>query len=250
MIVALSAGATSPALPASAYELLIRPFASLSAQHLHRKADFFGGVDLADEVVFAWAGATYAPTGTLLEDGWRLRFMGGAGRYSYHTAAVPGGVNDVSTYAAELLGGYRKTFDDIFGQRVYLGAFAGVNHDSQLLAMPDPLHPTQGNETGIKGALELYSRIAQHYIFIANASASTAHKKYFVKASLSYEWNARWSLGGEIIAMGDARYSENRAGLTTSLTWQNKIVTLSAGTLDNTGRGSGLYTTLSVYSPF
>lgn len=251
MIAALSAaGAAGPAFPAFAYEQLIRPFASLSTQHLHQKTDFFGGIDLADAVTFAWAGATYAPAGTLIEDGWRVRFVGGAGRYTYFTSIVPGGVNDANVYTAELLGGYRKTFDNIFGHRVYAGAFVGVNYEDQLLALPDPFNPTQGNEAGIKAVLEIYSRIAQHYILIANVSASTAHKKHFAKASIFYELNAFWSLGGEIVTMGDARYSENRAGLAASLTWHSKILTLSAGALDNTGRGSGLYTTLSVYSPF
>lgn len=248
LIVALAA-ASIPG-PARAYEQLHRPFAGLAVPQLQQKADFFGGIDFADAVIFAWAGATYAPAGTLVEDGWRVRFMGGAGRYTYLTSVVPGGVNDANVYAAELLGGYRKTFDNLFGQRVYLGAFAGVNYESQVLALADPFNPTQGNETGIKAALEIYSRIAQHYILIANASASSAHKKHYAKASLFYELSPRWSLGGEIVTMGDARYSENRAGLAASLTWHSKILTLSAGTLDNTGRGSGLYTTLSVYSPF
>lgn len=250
-IAALSAaGMLASAIPTLAYEHLIRPLASLSMQPLHQKADFFGGIDLADAVTFAWAGATYAPAGTLIEDGWRVRFVGGAGRYTYRTSIVPGGINDANVYTTELLGGYRKTFDSVFGHRVYLGAFAGVNYESQLLAFPDPFNPAQGNETGIKAALEIYSRIAQHYILNANASASTAHKKYFARASLFYEFNTLWSLGGEIVTMGDARYSENRLGLAASLTWRSKILTLSAGTLDNTGRGSGLYTTLSVYSPF
>lgn len=217
---------------------------------LHQKADFFGGIDFADATAFAWVGATYAPAGALIEDGWRIRFVGGAGRYRYLTSIVPGGSNDASNYTAELLGGYRKTFDSIFGNRVYLGAFAGVNYENQLLVLPDPLNPTQGSETGIKAALEIYTRIAQYYILIAHASASTTHKKYSARASLFYELNALWSLGGEIVTMGDARYSENRLGLAASLTWRKKILTLSAGTLDNTGRGSGLYTTLSVHTSF
>lgn len=250
-IAALSAAAaTAIAAPATAYEQLIRPFAGLPMEHLHRKADFFGGIDFAKPVIFAWAGATYAPAGTLIEDGWRVRFAGGAGRYTYATSVVPGGINDANVYNAELLGGYRKTFDDVFGRRVYLGAFAGVNYEHQLLSLPDPFNPTQGSATGVKAALEIYTRIAQQTLLTANASASTAHKKYAARAALFYELNERWSLGAEFVTMGDARYAENRAGLAASLAWRSKILTLSAGTLDNSGRGSGLYTTLSVYSPF
>lgn len=245
-----AAAATAIAVPAMAYEQLIRPFAGLSMQHLQQKADFFGGIDYAEPVISVWAGATYAPMGTLIEDGWRIRFVGGAGRYTYATSIVPGGINDANVYNAELLGGYRKTFDNIFGGRVYLGAFAGVNYESQLLSQPDPFNPTQGSKTGVKAGLEIYARIAQQTILIANASASTAHKKHFAKAALFYELNPVLSVGAEIVNMGDARYTENRAGLAASLTWRSKILTLSVGTLDNSGRGSGLYTTLSVYSPF
>jgi hypothetical protein len=244
------AGTQFCAAPLPAAERVFEAFSSPSTTHLHRKADFFGGIDLADAVTFAWAGATYAPAGTLHADGWRLRIMGGAGRYTYLTSVVPGGVNDAGVYTAELLGGYRRTFDDIFGQRVYVGAFAGVNYESQMLALPDPFNPTQGSKAGIKAAIEIYSRIAHAYILTAMATASTAHRKYYAKTALLYELTPRWSFGGELVTMGDARYSEHRAGLAGSLTWGSRIFTLSAGALDNSGRGSGAYATLSVYSPF
>jgi hypothetical protein len=244
------AGTQFCASPAHATERVFDAFSYLSTPHLHRKTDFFGGIDLANAVTFAWAGVTYAPVGTLSADGWRLRIMGGAGRYTYLSSIVPGGVNDASVYTAELLGGYRRTFDDIFGRRVHVGAFAGVNYESQMLALPDPFNPTQGSKAGIKAAIEIYSRIAQAYILTAIATASTAHSKYYAKTALLYELTPRWSFGGELVTMGDARYSEHRAGLAGSLTWGNRILTLSAGALDNSGRGSGAYATLSVYSPF
>jgi hypothetical protein len=244
------AGAQFCAPPAPATERAFNAFSYLSIPHLHRKADFFGGIDLANAVTFAWAGANYAPFANLDEDGWRLRIIGGAGRYTYLSSIVPGGVNDANVYTAELLGGYRRTFEDIFGRRVYVGAFVGVNYESQMLALPDAFNPTQGSKAGVKAAIEIYSRIAQAYILTAMATASTAHRKYYAKTALLYELTPRWSFGGELVTMGDARYSEHRAGLAGSLTWGSRIFTLSAGALDNSGRGSGAYATLSVYSPF
>ncbi len=251
MLAATIAAPSFHADAARAYEQLIRPFAShLSIPHLRERADFFGGIDGAKAVTFAWVGATYAPAGTLAEDGWRLRFMGGAGRYSYQTAIVPGGINDANLFSVELLGGYRKTFDNLFGSTLYAGAFAGVHYEDQILAHADPFNQARGSEAGIKGSLELYSRLWQRYIATAFGSASTVHRKYYAKAALLYELNETWAFGGEAATMGDARYSEHRAGLAASFTWRRKIFVLSAGALENSGRGTGAYTTFSVYSPF
>lgn len=236
-----------------AYQQLLRRYEylqGLANPYINRKADFFGGIDAAHATTFAWLGMSYAPIGALADDGWRIRFMGGAGLYSYRTSIAPGGINDANVFSAELLGGYRKTFDILFGHRLYAGAFAGLHHEDQILAYPDPSNPARGSETGIKGSLELYSRMWERYIASAFGSLSSVHKKYYAKASLLYELNETWAMGGEIAAMGDARYDEQRVGLAGSLTWRKKVLTLSAGALENSGRGSGAYLTLSVYSPF
>jgi len=247
---ALPAKAQAPT-PIQAYERWIEPVVSyLTIPHLHQKLDVFGGIDSAKANTFAWMGATYAPMGTLAEDGLRVRFMAGMGRYSYQTSIAPGGINDANVFSGELLGGYRKTFDNIFGNTLYVGAFAGLHYEDQILAYSDPFNPARGSEAGIKASLELYSRVWQRYIASAFGSASTVHNKYYVKASLLYEFTENWALGGEVATMGDARYSEDRAGIAASLTWRRKIFVLSAGALENSGRGSGAYTTLSVYSPF
>jgi hypothetical protein len=235
-----------------AYERSLRPYKYLRGRldpYVHKKADFFGGIDAAKATTFVWAGATWAPFATLAEDGWRMRFMGGAGRYSYATNIVPGGINYASAFTGEMLGGYRKTFDNLFGQKLYVGAFAGINYEDQILNFSDPFNPTRGAEAGIKGTVELYSRMWQRYIVTAFGSISTVHDKYYAKGSGLYELNESWALGGELVTMGDARYSENRIGLSGSFTWEQRIFSLSAGVLENSGRGSGTYLTFSVYSP-
>jgi len=259
LVVALAAADNAPVSAQSyqpllyAYGELMRPLRYMrgrASPYVLEKADFFGGIDAAKATTFAWAGVTYAPFGKLIDDGWRVRFMGGAGLYSYQTGNVPGGINSANVFSAELLGGYRKTFSNVLGQSVYIGAFAGINYEDQLLHLSDPFNPTRGAEAGVKGSLEIYSRIHQRYIASAFGTASTVHQKYNAKASLLYEINETWALGGEIATMGDARYSEYRAGVVGSLTWQKRIFVLSAGALDNSGRGTGAYTTFSVYSPF
>lgn len=236
-----------------AYGELMRPVRYMrgrASPYVLEKTDFFGGIDAAKATTFAWAGVSYAPLGKLAEDGWRIRIMGGAGLYSYSAPAVPTGVNEANAFSGELLGGYRKTFANIFGHTIYAGVFAGLHYEDQILAYPDRFHEAQGAETGIKGSLELYSRLFQRYIATAFGSISSVHDKYYGKASLLYELNGTWALGGEIATMGDARYSEHRLGLAGTFTWRDRVFALAIGTLENSGRGSGAYTTFSVYSPF
>jgi len=248
-----SAVAQQPSLPVEAYEQLRRRVdyvRGLANPYIQEKADFFGGIDAAKATMFVWMGATYAPFGTLAEDGWRVRMMGGAGKYSYNTSVVPGGINDAFSFSGEFLGGYRKTFANVFGQTLYVGAFAGLHYEDQILIYDDPGNPARGSEAGFKASLELYTRVAERFIVTAFGSASTVHEKYYAKTTLLYELNDMWALGGEVATMGDARFKENRAGLAGALTWQKKIFALSGGVLENSGRGQGTYLTLSVYSPF
>jgi hypothetical protein len=261
---AVIAAASSTPVSAQVYEPLLFAYGELQRYmrgrlnpYVDRKTDFFGGIDAAKATKFAWMGVTYAPLGTLAEDGWRVRLMGGAGRYSYQTSIAPGGINDVSAFSGEVLGGYRKTFENVLGQRLFVGAFAGLHYESQILLYNDPSNPARGSEAGIKGSLEAYARVWERYIGTAFVSGSTVHNKYHGKFSALYElsetWSLRgerWAFGGEFAALGDARYNEERAGLVASLTLEKKIITLSVGALQNSGRGDGSYVTLSVYSPF
>ena len=248
-----TAKAQQVSIPVQAYGLLHRRAEylwGLANPYIQNKADFFGGIDAAKATTFVWMGATYAPFGTLGDDGWRVRVIGGAGKYSHNTSVAPGGINDAFAFSGELLGGYRKAFADVLGHTIYAGVFAGLHYEDQILVYDDPGNPARGSDAGFKASLELYSRVRQHFIVTAFGSVSTVHEKYYAKTSLLYELNETWSLGGEIAAMGDARHKEQRAGLAGSLSWQKKIFTLSAGMLDNSERGDGTYLTLSVYSPF
>jgi hypothetical protein len=236
----------------STYEGLLRPLNYLRGRanpYVLNKTDFFGGIDAAKATTFAWGGATWAPWGALVEDGWRIRFMGGAGLYSYTSNIVPGGINGANVFSAEVLGGYRKTFDNIFGTRLYVGAFAGVLYEDQILHLPDPFNRAQGSELGIKGSFEIYARVWERYIATGFATVASVHNKYYAKGTILRELNETWGAGGEIAAMGDARYTEYRVGLAGSFTWQRRIFILSVGALENSGRGNGFYTTFSVYSP-
>lgn len=249
---ASAAQAQQPWLPLQAYEQLVRRvdyIRGFANPYINEKADFFGGIDAASETTFLWMGATYAPFGKLADDGWRIRVMGGAGIYRYRTNFAPEGINDANVFSGELLAGYRKTFRGVLGQTLYVGAFTGVHYEDQILVYDDPFNAARGSEAGIKATLELYSRIHDYYIASAFGTVSSVHGKYQLKAVLLRELNEMWAIGGEAALLGDARYNEQRIGPAISLTLRNRIFTLSAGALQNSGRGDGTYLTFSVYSP-
>lgn len=242
-IVAAFAAAILFAPAASASEILVLP--RLPPVPIENRADFFGGVDVAENAYSTWLGFSYAPAGRLDQDGWRIRVAGGRGGYRYRNGNLPGGENRAQVYSGELLGGYRRTFGPLI-----TSVYFGVEVEEQLLLQPDAANPTAGFASGFKGAVELYARLWQRYIVTGFVNGSTTHGKYNARASLSRELSERWALGFEGGALGDKRSSELRAGLIGTLTWRRRIVALSLGALDNSYTGTGGYATLSLYAPF
>lgn len=227
-----------PPAPAHSAEISIFPVFA-------KRADFFGGIDATRDSTFAWSGMTFAPRGRLDEDGFRVRLTGGTGMYRYRTGNVPGGINEADVVSGEILGGYRHAFGPVIAS-----AYLGIAYEDQRLRAADASNPTQGSETGIKAAFDLYVRLWSHYIATAFVTGSTVHNKYHARATFLRELNERWAVGVEGGALGDARSSETRAGLVGTLTWRGKIFALSGGFADNSDKGGSSYATLSVYAPF
>jgi hypothetical protein len=211
-------------------------------QSIRDRLFFFSGADIASDSAFGWAGTIGAWNGSLDEDGWRLRVMGGAGRYRYRTGAVAAGVNDADVRSGELMLGYRTTFGDL-NATVWFGGHV-ENHS---LHLPDPGHSTQGIEAGVKAAIELYHRFASDSFLTASASASTVHDSYQLRLTMGREVSTL-AFGLEAALLGDARYREPRAGIFVQSTLGRSTIALSAGYLSNSDKGGGAYATLSVHA--
>ncbi len=212
---------------------------------LTRRLFFFAGVDIARDTAFGWSGIVVAPFARLDEDGTRIRIFGGYGRYRYDTGAAPSGVNTGQVASGELLVGRRIAFD-----AVTLVAYAGAHVENHALQSPDPSNPVAGTSAGLKVLLEIHWRALQNFVATASLSASTVYSSYTARASLVHEFQPRLQLGVEAAAFGDARYSELRAGVLLRTALAPAELTLAAGMLSNSDKGSGAYTTLSLYAPF
>jgi hypothetical protein len=115
------------------------PFASCADEltsPVASQAFVFGGIDAGKDSVFAWSGFTAIPFAKIGEDGFRLRTMGGYGRYRYRTSAVADGENTGTITSGELLAGNRTSF----GGTVLTG-YVGLDAKNYRLQNADPKNP-------------------------------------------------------------------------------------------------------------
>jgi hypothetical protein len=237
-IVARIAVSISANLPFALYaEELVAPVAS--------RAFVFSGVDAGRNSTFVWAGATAIPFGTLVEDGLRLRIMGGFGSYDYHTSATAGGTNSGRISSGELMAGYHKSF----GAAVVTG-YLGLDVKHYSLQYADPANPESGTHAGIKAMIELYARTAASWFVTAYGNISSVFGNYSARAALHHELMPGLALGVEGALLGDRRYDEQRAGLIATLTLPKSSLTVAGGVATSTDNGTGAYTTISLYAPF
>lgn len=206
---------------------------------------FFGGFDAARDSGFVWAGLAGSPHGLLHEDGVRLRITGGAGRYRYRAAAVPGGINEVDMASGELMLGFRRSF----GTAAMTG-YVGGHIERQDLRILDPGHRAAGTAVGAKAAFEYFNRPSNQWLLSGSAAVSSVHRGYHARIGLAHEWTPGLSLGIEAAVQGNAQYFEPRAGLFTYRTFGRTSFALAGGWLRNSDRGSGAYGSLSVYAPY
>lgn len=209
---------------------------------LRDRAFLFSGGDLTGGSAFVWSGFVASPFGRLDEDGARLRLMSGYGRYRYRGAT---GANEGAAVSGELMLGRRHAFE-----AVHVTAYLGAHFEEHRLRNPDPGNPVQGARTGVKAAVETFARLTPDWIATASASFSSVYRKYHARVSVARELDAGFSAGIEGALLGDARYTEPRAGLQVSKALQRHLLTLAGGLLHNSARGSGAYVTLSLYSPY
>jgi hypothetical protein len=216
-----------------------------SMNPLESRIFFFSGFDFARGAMFGWAGVTAAPFGMLDEDGWRLRILGGAGRYRYRTSAARAGFNNATLAGAEILSGVQRSF-----MNGALTAYVGPHLEEQRIAEPDPGNTQVGTKFGVKVATEICARVDSVWLLNASASASTLRRTYHARTIVVRELAPMWAVGIEGAVYGDMRYTEPRAGILVNSAYGKSTVTLAAGVLANSANGRGVYATLSLYAPY
>jgi hypothetical protein len=251
-------------------------FADPTAQSAGREV--WAGADISSNVWLVYSGVTYSPWGGMHDPGWRFRAAGGYGEYSY-SDRVPGARAiefDAQTYFADFFVGYQTRIGELTAK-----AFVGPSVISHDIEPFDTETIAIGDETGIKGVIELWLNIGASAWGSLDLSWSSAHNTRAARARVGYRVWQNVSLGLEgglnVDSQGECRigmaeksacktaYQETvdpaglldygRAGAFARYEWNEGEVSLSAGVLGDSFASDGSveiapYTTLNWLTRF
>ena len=226
--------------------------AEMPALQTVQSLEAWAGAEVFQHVWSLYAGATYAPFGSMNADGFRLRAVAGYGAYSYTSprwtgARVETFTFDGKTTFAEALAGYHKQLGS-----VTIKFFAGLT-----LADKDGDDPElrSGTDIGAKVAVETWWNITDQAWTSVDLSWTTLHEVYGARARLGWRLWPEVSIGVEGGATGSWGYDSARIGGFVRYEWANGEASLSAGVLGD-GLGSrwegaqGPFATINVLKRF
>lgn len=210
--------------------------------------EIYGGVDAARDQWLFYSGMTVAPlSANIYSDGWRLRFGGGYGQYSYDTIGPRTNCGDATqndicsesdrkrqhyevahSYAEALVGYYLQL------GRLTAKAFAGASMSSEHhVNAVDPANDNDGTEFGVKGALEFWLTLNDTSWTSLDLSYSTARNESASRWRTGFRVTPKLSIGPELrydknIETGDGAWN-GRAGVFARYEWIGGEVSLAGG---------------------
>ena len=193
-----------------------------------------------------YSGLTWAPLGSIREDGLRVRLAGGAGRYNYN-AVIDGERTKVlgASSFGDLLVGYH-----VSNGPLTVKAFAGASFDGHLLTPFDPANPVSNRMIGAKAVLEAWLNIGDADWAALDLSWSSAHDSYFSRLRLGHRLGPSLSIGPEGGAYGNRASNNGRAGGFVRYEWDGGEVSASGGVTGDIAKPATPYATLVYLSRF
>ncbi len=157
-----------------------------------------------------YSGATYALTGAIGHDGWRMRVVGGHGRYSYSGTPDVNGVPSPTTFDGhtgftDLMVGYRMQSGNLIFK-----AFLGGSTATHSVLPFDPANIAIGTTYGIGGALEAWLNVTHNMWFSGEATYTTAFQTFDTTLRAGYRIWPQLSLGVEAGALGNEDFQVGR----------------------------------------
>ena len=192
--------------------------ASATADEPPSGRQVWAGADVSSNVWLVYSGVTFAPWSGMHEDGFRFRTVGGYGEYAYDRSAEKDDPDPnralrfhAETYFADILVGYQKRFGDLTAK-----AFVGASIISHDIEPYDTETIAIGDETGVKGVLELWLNIGESGWGSLDLSWSSAHDTRAARGRLGYRVWPNLSVGLEagfnVDAQGECRVEAKQAG--------------------------------------
>jgi len=183
----------------------------------------YGGGDAGSRHWLMYSGVTLAPFGDMHETGWRVRFSGGYGGYSYsYVTSGDGNPESISRFHAQIhyaeaLVGYLQRLGP-----VTVKGFVGVTEIEHRLASKDPASVIDGAETGIKGIVEIWWNVTDDIYASLDASYTTAHDTRSARVRVGYRLNQSLSLGLEARLDQDGQTDERARQIGTTA-WNQSL---------------------------
>jgi Cellulose biosynthesis protein BcsS len=210
------------------------------------------GAEAFHRVWSLYAGATYAPFGSVRRDGFRLRAVAGHGTYSYSSRRwTEAGTEALrfhgSVTFADLLAGYHKQLG-----RVTIKFLAGLTVADRSVDDPEA---DNGTHLGGKALIETWWNITDRAWTSVDLSWTTLDDVYGARARLGWRLWPALSVGVEGAATGSLDYDTARFGGFVRYEWANGELSVSSGFAgDGPGSGSaelqGPFGTINVLTRF
>jgi len=203
----------------------------------------WAGAEVFRQVWSLYAGGTYAPFGSVREDGFRVRAVTGYGAYRYASPRWTGTGTQIfqfhgTTAFADLLAGYHKQLGPLT-----IKILGGLTVGDQNVDDPESI---AGTEVGAKAVLETWWNVTDRVWTSVDLSWSTVHDIYGARARLGWRLWPALSIGIEGGATGSWDYDTARIGSFVRYEWATGEASLSGG-FSGDGPGSGW---VDVHGPF
>jgi hypothetical protein len=184
-----------------------------------------------------YSGAMYAPFGSVREDGFRMRVVGGYGDHITGTVAF-----------ADLLLGYHKQLGPLT-----IKFLAGLSAEDRRAE--DPHSGLEGADWGGKAVLETWWNITDLAWLSTDLSWGSLHTAYASRARLGWRFSPALSAGLEGGAAGALERDIARAGAFVRYEWETGEASFSTGMAFDDPKGgweghSGPFGTVSLLMRF
>lgn len=209
------------------------PLPALAAEPAGKQQEFSVGVEAARHAWSLYSGVTLAPFGSLGEDGWRLRAVGGYGAYSYSGLRAVGVGSQIVKFRgtvsfADLLLGYHQQVGPLT-----LKLYAGAMATQHLIDPVDPEAQVQGEAFGAKAVLETWWTVSEQTWASLDLSYGSVHESYWGRLRLGWRLVPVVSLGLEASGAGNSDGDAARLGGFLRYEWDGGEVSASAGLMSD-----------------
>lgn len=204
------------------------------------------GAEATPNVWSLYSGVTWAPAGSVREEGWRLRIASGIGAYRYRTF-IDGTRYRIYgvTGFGDALGGYHASLGALT-----VKAFAGVTYDGHALRPDDPANPVDDGKVGGKAVLETWLNLGPADWVSLDLSAASAHQAYYSRLRIGHRLIPQLSVGLEGGAFGNEKTDNGRGGGFIRYEWDRGELSASGGLTGDIAKPTTPYATLVYLSRF